>query len=335
MTSLFEGVRRGMAAVLILGIAGLALEAGPALAGSIYPDKPIRMVVPFVPGGLSDGTARVIAKALTQKLGQNVIVENRPGAAGLIGAQLVVRAQPDGYTILLGYIGLTAVDPWMNATMPYDTLTDLTGIGKIGDYPSLIVASPTLRVKTWKELAAYAKTQPNGLFFGTAGIGSTESLVGVMLAQRTGVKLVHVPYQGAGPAMTDVIAGHIPLAITSMTGGIPFVKSGKLIGIAVSGAVRSKSAPQVPTLVESGVPDFVVNSWVGLLAPGKTPPDIIQTLNTALNEELAVPEVRKALFNLGVDAAPQTTAAFDALIKRDYTRFKPVVEAAGLRGKTK
>jgi tripartite-type tricarboxylate transporter receptor subunit TctC len=325
---------RRIIAACVLGLAGAAF-ASAANADSTYPDKPIRMIVPFVPGGLSDGTARVIAKALTQKLKQNVIVENRPGAAGVIGAQMTVRAAPDGYTILLGYIGLTSVDPWVNANMPYDTLTDLTGIGKIGDYPSLVVVSPSMHVKTWKELATYAKTKPDGLFFGTAGMGSTESLVGIMLSQRTGVKLVHVPYQGAGPVMTDVIAGHIPVAITSMTGGIPFVRSGKLVGIAVSGAVRSKSASEVPTLDESGVPGFVVNSWVGLMAPGKTPPEIIRTLNTALNEELAEPDVREALFNLGVDAAPDSIEGFNALIKRDYERFKPAVEAAGLLGASK
>jgi tripartite-type tricarboxylate transporter receptor subunit TctC len=323
--------RRMIVASLAVGVAALAGLVEPSLAQSAYPNKPIKMLVPFAPGGVSDGSARLVAEHLSRRLGQTVVVENRPGASGNVSGQALAQADPDGYTIALGYNGAMTINPFIMSKMPYDTVKDMAPIGKIGDYPSVITVNPGVEAKTLNELVALSKSQQGGLSYGTSGAGSVEHLIAVMLAQRTGANLVHIAYKGAGPAIADAIAGHIPMTLTSVAGGHQNVKAGKLKAIAVSGSVRSPALPDVPTFVESGLPGFVVNSWIGLVAPGKTPRPIIDKLNAELNASLSSPELRDRLAALGVNATPGTPEAFRDEIKRDLEMNGPIIKAAGIK----
>jgi tripartite-type tricarboxylate transporter receptor subunit TctC len=232
---------------------------------------------------------------------------------------------------MLGYNGLMTINPFVIATMPFDTVKDLAPVGKIGDYPSVLTVHPSVGVKNLEELIALSKTRPDGLSYGTSGPGSVEHLIAVMLSTRTGAKLTHIAYKGAGPAIADALAGHIPIALTSVAGGAPHIRSGKLIGIAVSSAKRTPALLDVPTMIEGGVPDFVVNSWIGLIAPGKTPRAIIDRLNTELNAALQTPELRDRLNALGINVTPETVETFRDEIKRDLEMNGPLIRAAGIK----
>jgi tripartite-type tricarboxylate transporter receptor subunit TctC len=324
-------LRRTLLTGACAGVAGLVVAPRAGYADAGFPNKPLRLLVPFTPGGVSDGSARLVAEYLTRRLNQTVIVDNRPGASGLVSGQHVAQADPDGYTLMLGYNGLLAINPHVIAKMPYDTMQDLAAVGKVGDYPSVLAANPGLGVRNWRELFALSKSRAEGLSYGTSGTGGTEHLIGVLLTQRTGANLIHIPYKGAGPALLDAIAGHIPLSLTSVAGGGSHIRAGKLTAIAVSSEKRSPSLPDVPTFIESGVPDFVVNSWIGIIAPGRTPRPIIDKLNAELNAVLENAELRERLAALGVNATPGTPEAFHAEIKSDLASYGPIVKAAGIR----
>lgn len=302
-----------------------------ALAQAAYPSKPIRLVVPFVPGGVTDTSGRLIAEQLSKRLGQQVIVDNRPGASGNIGTQLVAASPPDGYTLVLAFDGTMVINPHVFEKMSFDTLRDFAPVGKIGDAVLILVANPSLPAKTLQEVIALSKTQAGGLSYGTSGTGGTPHIAGEQLKLRTGANLTHVPYKGGGQAMTDVLGGQIPLVYTAVAGAQGQVKAGRLKPIAVSSAQRSRSLPDVPTFMESGVPDFEVNSWVGLLAPAKTPKAIIDKLNTELNAVLNDPETRDKLNVMGIAATPGAPEKFGDEMKRDLQRYGPVVKAAGIK----
>jgi tripartite-type tricarboxylate transporter receptor subunit TctC len=302
--------RRGLLAALLFAPALALAQAGPS-----YPAKPIRLVVPFTPGGVTDTSGRLVAEQLSKRLGQQVVVDNKPGASGNIGTQLAAAAEPDGYTLLLGFDG----------TM------DFAPVGKIGDAILILVANPGFAGKNVKDMIALSKTQAGGLSYGTSGTGGTPHIAGELLKQRTGANLVHVPYKGGGQAMTDVLGGSIPLVYTAIAGANQHVRAGKLTGLAVSSAQRSSSLPDVPTFIESGIADFEINSWVGILAPAKTPRAIVMRLNTELNAVLADPEVREKLNQLGIGATPGTPEQFGEEIKRDLARYGQVVKAAGIK----
>jgi tripartite-type tricarboxylate transporter receptor subunit TctC len=302
-----------------------------ASAQGTYPDRPIRLVVPFAPGGVTDTSGRVIAEALSKRLGQQVIVENKAGASGNIGTHGVATAPPDGYTLVLGFDGTLVINPHVFASIPFDTVKDLAPVGKIGDADLIIVAHPSFPAKTLRELIDYSKKDPKGVSYGTSGIGGTPHIAGELLAQQTGAKLVHVPYKGGGQAMADALGGQIPLVFTAVAGAQQHVKSGKLTPIAVSSARRTSALPDVPTFVESGVPDFVVSSWVGILAPAKTPQPIVDRLNRELNAVLATPEMIEQLGKLGIAATPGTPDAFGAQIRADLTKYGKVVKTAGIK----
>jgi len=316
-----------MAAISALSFGGFTTAAQ---AQDGFPNKPIRLVVPFTPGGVTDTSARVIAEYLGQRLGQNVIVDNKPGASGNIGAALVKSAAPDGYTLVLGFDGTMVINPHVFPRLPFDTLKDFTPIGKIGDATLILVAHPDTPVKNLADVIALSKSTPGGLSFGTSGTGGTPHIAGELLKMQTGAKLVHVPYKGGGQAMTDVVGGSIPLVYTAVAGAHGFVKSGRLRAVAVSSAKRSSALPDVPTFIESGVPDFVVNSWVGLLAPVNLPPAIASRLNTDLNAVLNDPAVRERLRVLGIDATPGSAEQFREEMRRDLARYGAVVKAAGI-----
>ena len=320
--------RRHWLQAALLG-ASLTL-VGAAIAQS-YPSKPIRLVVPFTPGGVTDTSGRLIAEQLSKRLGQQVIVDNKPGASGNIGTQQVAAAEGDGYTLLLGFDGTLVINPHVFPKTGFDTLKDFAPIGKIGDAVLILVANPSFPAKNLKDLIALSKTQAGGLSYGTSGTGGTPHIAGELLRQRTGANLVHVPYKGGGQALTDVLGGNIPLVYTAIASAIPHVKSGKLLPIAVSSSKRASSMPDVATFIENGVTDFEASSWVGLLAPAKTPRAIITRLNTELNAVLNDPEVKERLNGMGITAAPGTAESFGAELSRDLAKYGPVVKAAGIK----
>ena len=320
--------RRHWLQAALLG-ASLTL-VGAAIAQS-YPSKPIRLVVPFTPGGVTDTSGRLLAEHLSTRLGQQVIVDNKPGASGNIGTQQVAAAEGDGYTLLLGFDGTLVINPHVFPKTGFDTLKDFAPIGKIGDAVLILVANPSFPAKNLKDLIALSKTQAGGLSYGTSGTGGTPHIAGELLRQRTGANLVHVPYKGGGQALTDVLGGNIPLVYTAIASAIPHVKSGKLLPIAVSSSKRASSMPDVATFIENGVTDFEASSWVGLLAPAKTPRAIIARLNTELNAVLNDPEVKERLNGMGITAAPGTAESFGAELSRDLAKYGPVVKAAGIK----
>ena len=313
----------------LLGL--LSLMPQLAKAQAAFPSKPIRLVVPFTPGGVTDTSGRLIAEQLGKRLGQNVVVDNKPGASGNIGTQMVAAAEPDGYTLLLGFDGTLVINPHVFPKVGFDPVKDFAPIGKIGDAVLILVANPGVPAKTLKEVIALSKTQPNGLSYGTSGTGGTPHIAGELLKSRTGANLTHIPYKGGGQAMTDVLGGNIPLVYTAIAGAIPHVKSGKLHAVAVSSAQRASSLPDVPTFIDNGVTDFDINSWVGLLAPAKTPKSVIDKLNAELQSILSDPAVRERLNGMGIAATPGSADKFGQDMARDLARYGPVVKAANIK----
>lgn len=301
-----------------------------AYAQEIWPSKPIRLIVPFTPGGVTDTSGRLIAENLGKRLGQQVVVDNKPGASGNIGTALAKSAPADGYTLVLGFDGTMVINPHVFSKLPFDTVKDFAPIGKIGDATLILVANPDVPVKGLADVIALSKTKAGGLSFGTSGTGGTPHIAGELFKIRTGADLTHVPYKGGGQAMTDVLGGTIPLVYTAVAGAHGHIKSGKLKAIAVSSAQRTSALPEVPTFAESGVSDFVVNSWVGLLAPIGTPAAVITRLNTELNAVLNDTAVREKLRVLGIEPKPGSAEQFRDEIRRDLDRYGPVVKAAGI-----
>ena len=311
--------------------AALALGALPPAAAQEWPVRPVRIVVPFSPGGVADNSARVIADRLGARLGQQVIVENRAGASGNIGSEAVAKAAPDGYTLLLGFDGTMVINPHVFARLPFDTLRDFQPVTKLGDATLILVAHPSLPAGTVAELIAYSKTQPGGVPYGTSGTGGTPHLAGELLVQRSGAKLVHVPYKGGGQAIGDVVGGQIPLVYTAIATAQQYVKSGRLKAIAVSSAKRASALPDVPTFVEGGQAGFVVDSWVGILAPARTPRPIVDRLQKEIAAVLAEPEVKARYEVLGIEPVGNTPDQFAAQIKADLARWEQVVKQAGIK----
>ena len=317
-----------LSALLCLGaVAGMPKATH---AQDVWPSKPLRLIVPFTPGGVTDTSGRLIVESLGKRLGQQIVVDNKPGASGNIGTALAKSAPADGYTLVLGFDGTMVINPHVFSKLPFDTAKDFAPVGKIGDATLVLVANPGVPVKGLADVIALSKTQPGGLSFGTSGTGGTPHIAGELLKIRTGANLTHVPYKGGGQAMTDVLGGTIPLVYTAVAGAHGHIKSGKLKAIAVSSAQRTSALPDVPTFVESGVPDFVVNSWVGLLAPVGTPAAVITRLNTELNAVLNDAAVREKLRVMGIEPTPGTAEQYRDEIKRDLDRYGAVVKAAGI-----
>ena len=317
--------------VLLAASVGLALCVGTAAAQTAYPAKPVRLVVPFATGGVTDTSGRLIAEHLSRRLGQQVIVDNKPGASGNIGTQMVAAAEPDGYTLLLGFDGTLVINPHVFPKVGFDTLKDFAPVGKIGDAILILVSHPGVPAKNLKDVIALSKSQAGGLSYGTSGTGGTPHIAGELLKQRTGANLTHIPYKGGGQAMTDLLGGTIPLVYTAVAGAVSHVKAGKLHAVAVSSAQRAPSLPDVPTFIESGVTDFDINSWVGLLAPAKTPRAVVDKLNTELNAVLNDPVVRERLNTLGISASPGGPERFGRDMARDLSRYAEVVKAANIK----
>lgn len=296
-----------------------------------YPSRAIRLIVPFAPGGVTDTGARLVADKLGQRLGQQVIVDNKPGASGNIGTQMAAQATPDGYTLVVGFDGTLVINPHVHSNIPFDTLKDLAPVSKIGDAALIIVANPSVPANTLQELVAYSKAQPNGVSYGSAGVGSTPHLAGALLQQRTGAKLEHIPYKGGGQAMADVVGGSLPLLYTAVAGAYPYVQRQQIKAIAVSTEKRLASLPDVPTVSESGVPDFVANSWIGILAPAGTPDDIVAKLQREIKAVVHAPDIKERLAGLGITASGNTPDEFRAQIASDLAMYEDIVKKANIR----
>ncbi|MBS0337284.1 MAG: tripartite tricarboxylate transporter substrate binding protein [Proteobacteria bacterium] len=307
----------------------LACCLAPALAQ--WPAKTVRIVVPFSPGGIADNSARTVADRLGTRLGQSVVVENRPGAAGNIGAELVAKSAPDGYTLLLGYDGTIVINPHVYTKLGFDVLRDFAPVTKLGDAGVLVVSHPSVPAKDLRELIALAKAKPGTFSYGSAGTGSSAHLACEMLSQLTGAGLVHVPYKGGGQAIADAVGGQIPLVCTAVAGAQQFMKTGRLKGLGLSSATRAAGAPDVPTFIESGFPGFVVDSWVGILAPANTPRAIVDRLQAEIAAVLQMPEVKERYAILGIDPVGNKPDEYAAQIRADLARWEPVVKKANIR----
>ncbi len=331
MNNIFASTRKVLMSGATLATLTCMSLLSPASAQATFPNKSIRLVVPFAPGGVTDTSGRLIAENLSKRLGQQVFVENKPGASGNIGSAQVANAEPDGYTLVLGFDGTMVINPHVFDKIPFDTVKDFAPVGKIGNAILILVANPGLSAKTLQDVISLSKSQPGGLSYGTSGVGGTPHIAGELLNQQSGSKLQHVPYKGGGQALIDVQGGTIPLVYTAVAGAYQLVKTGRVIPIAVSSAQRASSLPDVPTFRESGIKDFVVDSWVGIFAPAKTPKTVIERLNKELNLVLQDPEVIAKLNTLGITASPGTPEKFGEEIKNDLARYGKVVKAAGIK----
>ena len=306
---------------------GLAIHTQPASAEAPYPSKVIRLVVPFAPGGSTDTVARLLSEQLREELGQTVIVENKPGAGGNIGGDVVAKAAPDGYTILMAAAGPTVINPSLYAKMAYDPIRDLAPVTMIAREHNLMVVNASLPVHSVKEFIAYAKARPDKLSFGSPGNGSPAQLAGELLNQTAGIKLQHVPYKGTGPAVADLMAGHITLMIDNMPALLPHVQSGKLRALAVTSDKRASALPDLPTAEEAGLKGYVVTAWKGLMVPAGTPRAVIDKLNAATLKILAKPQMRKRLIDLGAEPVGNTPEQFAQQIRSDASWWATLVKS--------
>src|SRR5262245_35042595 len=282
----------------------VALAAAPQAFAQSYPVKPIRLVVPYPPGGGADNVARPVAQKLSEALGQQVVIDNRGGAAGIVGAEVVARSKPDGYT-LLDDSSSRAVNPALRK-LPFDTIRDFASIGMIVVNPNILVVHPSLPVRTVRDLIRLAKERPGEIRYASSGVGSAPHMGAELFKYMAKIDLLHVPYKGGGPALADLIGGHVQLLFPNIASGLPHVKSGKLRGVAVTSTRRSRSAPEFPTIAESGLPGFELHEWNALFAPAGTPQEILTRLNLELNKVLRAADIHERLFQMGAEPAPGT-----------------------------
>lgn len=294
-----------------------------------FPTKPIRFIVPFTPGGGTDTFARIVSPRLGESLGQQVVVDNRPGAQGSIGTALGAKAPPDGHTITLGFIGTLTINPHLYRDVGYDPIKDFTAVGQGTAQPYVLVVHPSLPAKTIKDLVGLANRRPGALTFGSSS--SAAQLVGELFKLITATDILHVPYKGAGPAMMDLLGGNIGIMFSVPAAPVGHVKSGKLRAIAVTGTKRVPAFPNVPTVGEAGYPDLEVTGWYGIVVPAGTPKDAVARLNAELLRALGQADVKERLTAAGLDPAPSSDEEFAALIRNEYTRWGKVIKAAGLK----
>jgi tripartite-type tricarboxylate transporter receptor subunit TctC len=295
-----------------------------------FPNRTITLVIPFAPGGINSIVGRVIADKMSQLLGQSIVVDNRPGAGGTVGTKYVAKCDPDGYTLLLGYTGTLAIGPSLYRNVGYDPRKDFAPIGMIGNTPSSLVVHPSFPAHTVAELIAYAKANPGKVNFGSGGTGSVNHITGEYFARAAGITLVHIPYKGAGPALTDLLGGHISMALASIPVTDPNVASGLLRALAVTGKTRSGLMPDVPTLAESGMPGFEASLYYGLVAPAGTPRPVIDKLNSELRAALGSDEVKKQLGLDGTEITPGTPEDYADFIDKDEKKWSELVKASGV-----
>jgi tripartite-type tricarboxylate transporter receptor subunit TctC len=315
-----------LAALLLPGFTQFAV----AQSANAYPNRPIRVVVPFAPGAGTDLSMRTIAPRLSEALGQQIIVDNRVGASGIVGTAIVAKAAPDGYTLLFTATDI-AINPALFASMPYDALKDFSPVGRAVNFPNFLVVNSELPVKSVQELIALAKAKPRSLSYGSAGNGTPPHISAELFKQLTHVDLVHVPYKGSAQALTDVIAGQIQLMFVNTVSSIQHVRAGRLRVLGITTAQRASVAPEVPTIAESGVPGYELVTWTGIAAPAGTPRDIISRLNRELVRTLELPDVKEKVMAQGSEVIPSTPEQYAQLIAADTVRLGRVARTAKMR----
>ncbi|WP_421953592.1 Bug family tripartite tricarboxylate transporter substrate binding protein [Polaromonas sp.] len=308
-------------------IAGVSIAA----SAQTYPARPIKLIVPYAAGGTTDILGRMIGQKLQESMGQPVVVENKPGAATNLGAEATAKAVPDGYTLLLGTNVTFAVNPHLYEKLAFDPLKDFAPIAPIALTQTVLLVNPSVPAHNVREVIALAKAQPGKLSYGSYGSGSLAHLAAAQFAAMAGVQMVHVPYKGSAPAMTDLVGGHINLMFDNIVTALPNAKSGKVRALAVTGARRSAAAPDLPTVAEGGVGGYEVVGWFGFAAPAGTPPEIVRKLNSEINRALAMPDVRDRIISAGADPMNMSSETFAAFIRSDYTRSGIMVKTSGAK----
>ena len=316
-------------AIAIAGVLGLP-AATAAHAQQTFPSKPIRFIVPYGPGASTDNVTRIYGQKMLEAWGQSVIVDNRPGGNTVIGSEALVKAPPDGYTILL-VVNTHAINPLLIANLPYDPIKDFAPVATIGAQEYVMAIHPSVPANNLKEFIAYARTRPGQLNFSSSGGGGLGHLSGELFNSVAGVRMMHVPYKGGAPAVTDLVAGQVQLMFSSAGAVLPNIKAGKLKALAVSGKTRIVALPDVPTFAEAGLPNFEATNWFGVLAPAATPRDIVNKLSAELIRVQSLPDVKEKLVNQGVDPWPGGPEQFAALIKSDLEKFARIVKSANIK----
>ena len=321
---------RGFRAFVVL-VASLAIVLVPGASAqtTTYPTKAVRLIVPFPPGGTTDILARAVAQTLSESWGQQVIVDNHPGAGGNIGSDLVAKAPHDGYTLLMGTVGTHAINPSLYAKMPYDHVKDFAPVILVAGVPNVLVVNPSVPAHSVQELIALAKANPGKLNFASSGNGTSIHLSGELFKTMTGTQITHVPYKGSAPALTDLIGGQVQLMFDNLPSSLAFIKAGKLRALAVTSSTRSAALPDVPTLAESGLPGFEASSWFGVLAPAGTPREVVVKLNGAIDAWLSSAQAREKLASQGAVAAGGPPDAFARHIATESDKWAKVVKASG------
>jgi tripartite-type tricarboxylate transporter receptor subunit TctC len=302
-----------------------------SVSAQSWPAKPIKYVVPFAPGGTTDILARTISEKLSIALGQPVVVENKPGAGGGVGADFTAKAAPDGYTIMGGTISTHAINASLYSNLPYDPVKDFVAITLIARVPNMLVINPDVPAKTVAELIKLLKANPGKYTFASSGNGTSQHLSGELFKSMAGVEMQHIPYKGSPPALQDVVGGQVTMTFDNITTALPLAKAGKLRALAVTTARRSSAAPEVPTLAEAGLPGFEVGSWQGVFAPAGTPPDIVKRLNAEIVKIINTPEVKEKLVALGAEPVGDTPEQFSAYVKTEVVKWSDVVKKSGAK----
>ena len=316
---------------LLLALWSMPFIYAGTVAAQSYPNRPIRLVIPWPTGGATDVTLRIWAPRLGENLGQQIVIDNRPGAGSIIGLDMVAKSPPNGYTLGVANIAFGA-NPFLIGKMPFDTEKDFAPISLVASLPQIIAAHPPLPVKNLQELIALAKTYPGKLNYASVGSGSPSHIAGELLKLKAGIDLVHIPYKGGGPAVADTLAGQVQFLIVSIPAAMAHVKSGRLRPIAVTTLKRSPAAPEIPTVAESaGIPDYEVDSWYAMFAPAKTPPAIVARLQQEIARVVQLPEIKEKLLQQGADAVGGSSAELDRVVKSELRKWDAVIREAGIK----
>jgi tripartite-type tricarboxylate transporter receptor subunit TctC len=324
-------LRRRRELLIALIALAWATQVTAADSGQSYPNRPVRFIVPFAPGGSTDTLARTVGQKLGEALGEQVVVDNRSGGNGNIGTDLVAHAAPDGYTILLGYIANLAIGPSLYAKLPFDPVKDLAPVTQLAVAPNILVVHPSVPAKNFKEFIAYAKANPQKVNFASAAVASPGHLAGELLNHAAGIHMQHVPYKGSGQAVVDLVGGQVQVMVSGMSSVMPHIKAGRLRALAVTGAQRSPAVPDIPTIAESGFPKFEATAWYGVLVPARTPKAVVTRLHDEIVRALKMPDVKERLESVGFEIVGSTPEAFGAYIKSEIVKWAPVVKASGAK----
>ncbi len=325
-------IRRAISFVGAVALIGSVVSFAGIASAQEYPNKPVKLVVPFPPAGSGDVLARVLSDRLGPVWNQPIVVDNKPGAGANIGSDIVAKATPDGYTLLIVPNNVQTMNPFMGAKMPFDPAKDFEPVTLLGTAPFVLAVGPSLKVNSVKEMIAAAKSRPGGITYASSGTGSVQHLMAEMFRSMTGTPMTHVPYKGGAPAVIDLVAGVVDVQFGAATALLPQIRAGKLTPLAVTGASRNRDLPNVPTMIEAGIPGYVSEPWIGVLAPAKTPPAIIAKLNKDIRAAMADPALIDKLSGQGIDVATTTPAEFNRRIETERAAWGKIIADAGIKG---